>query len=248
MDSWKMGMAKLCETCQREQIWQHLVGKQEPGSVKDFPLNDIEMRKNCPFCKLLYRLIALNLKQSDNASLQGKVCQLRTLPGPASGINISFREQSGMRIQVEKTLGKDASNLQFPPIDGSPQMDIVRLRQILTTCLRDHERCRFKLLSDSHCKKINLLLIDVHQYCIVEKAYDCDRVALSYVWGKDQVLKTTRQTLADFKEEGFLLKRQHEIPRTIWNPVLLVREVGQHYLWVSLPLLCNHALRGLCFC
>lgn len=47
------------------------------------------------------------------------------------------------------------------------------------------------------------------------------------------MLKTTRQTLADFKEEGSLLKRQHEIPRTIWDAVLLVREVGQRYLWVD---------------
>jgi hypothetical protein len=159
----KKGTAKLCETCQREQIWQHLMGQQEPGSVKDFPLNDIEVRKDCPFCKLLYRLIALNLKQNDNASLQDTVCQLKTLPRPASGINISFGEQSGMRIQLEKTtLGKDASNLKFPGNDGSPQMDIARLRQILTTCLRDHERCRFKPQPHGHRKKINLLLIDVH--------------------------------------------------------------------------------------
>jgi hypothetical protein len=82
----------------------------------------------------------------------------------------------------------------------------------------------------------------------VEKAYDCDRVALSYVWGKDQVLKMTRQALAELKEEGSLLKRQHEIPRTIWDAVLLVREVGQHYLWVSLSLLCYHAMRGLNLC
>jgi hypothetical protein len=57
-------------------------------------------------------------------------------------------------------------------------------------------------------------------------------VALSYVWGKDQVLKTTRKTLAEFKEAGLLLKRQHEIPKTIGDTVLLVRELGQRYLWV----------------
>lgn len=164
-----METAKLCETCQREQIWQHLVGKQEPGSVKDFPLNDTEVRKDCPFCKLLYGLVGPNLKQSDNASLQGTACQLKRLPGPAFRINISFGEQSGMRIQSEgETLGRDASILQFHGNDGSPQMNIARLRQILTTCLRDHERYRFKPQSGSHLKKINLLLIDVHQYCIVE--------------------------------------------------------------------------------
>jgi hypothetical protein len=81
-------------------------------------------------------------------------------------------------------------------------------------------------------KKIPILLVDVHKHCLVEKPYDCDRVALSYVWGKDQGFKTTMARLVEFKKEGSLLKWQSEIPKTIWDSMLLVRQLGQRYLWV----------------
>jgi hypothetical protein len=181
-----METAQLCDICQKEQIWDHLTGERKPGSVKDFPLDNRQARQNCPFCKLLYGILAVSCDPSSKISLQGTTCQLKTLPGLAAGINVAFRDHSGMRIRVEKrSYFENATGSAIPYDAGSPQMDLGRLRRILTTCLRDHERCQFKPLSGMSRKKSNILLIDVHQHCLVEQAYNCDRVALSYVWGKD---------------------------------------------------------------
>jgi hypothetical protein len=227
------GPEQFCETCHGERIWQHLTGQRKTRSIKEFPVHDIQARQNCPFCKLLYGLLASSCNQSDDIHLGGTVCKLETLPGSAAGLNVLFGDCSGMRIRLQKS--RLFESMTLPGMShgaGDPQiMDLTRLAQILKTCLRDHERCQFKPLSES--KRINILLIDVHQHCLVEKSYDCDRVALSYVWGKDQALKTTIANLAEFKEEGSLLRRQNEIPKTIWDSMLLVRDLGQRYLWVS---------------
>jgi hypothetical protein len=146
------------------------MSEREPGSVKDFPLGNIQARQNCPFCKLLYEIIAVSYNPGSNLSLQRTTCQLKKLPGLPAGINMVFGNHSGMRICVEKRpLVADAIGPTIPYDAGSPQMDLGRLRQILTKCLRDHERCQFKPLSDRSRKKIDILLVDVHQHCLVEQ-------------------------------------------------------------------------------
>lgn len=223
----------FCETCRTEGNWQYLTGQRKTGSTRAFPIRDIQARQGCPFCKLLYGLLVLTCLQSRGSRLDDAICTVETLPGSGTGLNVRVREYSGMRICLQKLPG----NVRLPGVSNvarDPQvMDLARLRQTLETCLRDHKRCQFKPISGSNKKRI--LLINLQQHCLVEKPYDCGRVALSYVWGKDQdqALKTTLGRLAELKQEGSLLQRQSEIPKTIWDAMLLTRELGQRYLWVS---------------
>ncbi|KAF2625978.1 HET-domain-containing protein [Macroventuria anomochaeta] len=60
-------------------------------------------------------------------------------------------------------------------------------------------------------------------------------VALSYVWGRVQMLKTTNLNYEGLQEAGALFNATGEfvVPQTICDAMRLCRRLGERYLWVD---------------
>lgn len=75
------------------------------------------------------------------------------------------------------------------------------------------------------------LVIDVTKSCIVATPANCRYVALSYVWGTAPVFRHLKANSQKIRQPGSLDKAQ--LPATIRDSMLLVREMGERYLWVD---------------
>ena len=81
---------------------------------------------------------------------------------------------------------------------GSPQR---WLRHWLIECDTTRKEC--KHLKDP---AVNIYLIDVLQHCLVSASSKCRYLALSYVWGGVEQLKTKKSNISDFSKIGGLQK------------------------------------------
>ena len=118
-------------------------------------------------------------------------------------------------------------------------MDLGRLRHLLSTCKEEHEQCRFVPLAKvrKYRFKDDTFLIDVQRNCLVEAPSDAEFIALSYVWGTAAMLKASRDNLSSLKEEGSLIRLRDQLPQTILDVMILVRELEERYIWVECPFL-----------
>ena len=223
------GEELLCATCQNHKIRDHLIGSRRSTPVISFPLEDGQQRKDCPFCRLVYGLVSARTQPFETIVDLEVECQIQKAPGQGTTFNISYGKDQGMQITLQK-IKPCMREIDDRTHYAGPAMDFTRLRTTLATCMQNHKQCRYR---PNYYMMDNILLIDVQRNCIVELPASTERVALSYVWGKDQALKTTTETIEDFQTEYSLLKYREKIPKTVWESMILVRELGQRYLWVG---------------
>ncbi|KAK3688341.1 heterokaryon incompatibility protein-domain-containing protein, partial [Podospora appendiculata] len=76
-------------------------------------------------------------------------------------------------------------------------------------------------------------LIDTQRQCLVPAPAGAAYIALSYVWGQTELLRTTSKTLAAHQIDGSIGGLKKEIPRTIRDAIGLVPLLGERYLWVD---------------
>ena len=102
-----------------------------------------------------------------------------------------------------------------------------------------------KCSSHSECSRIthdiglpkppSVLFIDVNQHCLVSSSVETKYLALSYVWGGIESLKTTTENIDDLRSSGALLKAKTwcTIPQTIKDAIHLTKCLDINYLWVD---------------
>ncbi|KAF4635232.1 hypothetical protein G7Y89_g2875 [Cudoniella acicularis] len=99
-------------------------------------------------------------------------------------------------------------------------------------------------LHDNSCKgfpdetllSIRLIwLIDVTRQCLVPAPEKCSYVALSYVWGDQTTLKTTKSNMSRLQQIGSLSMNHLAtlIAKTIRDAIRLVVLLAERYLWVA---------------
>ncbi|KAL8863324.1 MAG: hypothetical protein Q9178_000004 [Gyalolechia marmorata] len=76
-------------------------------------------------------------------------------------------------------------------------------------------------------------LIDVYGNCIIRYERQHRYIALSYVWGGVETLRNTKSINTRLEVTGALLESMHHLPRTIKDAMLLVKKLGERYLWVD---------------
>jgi hypothetical protein len=101
-----------------------------------------------------------------------------------------------------------------------------RIEQAFTQCLMQHEGCPRS--------KVNLLpsrVIDVEAMCLheTEEREAGVYVALSYCWGGDQLVTTTRANIPS-KRRGIALE---DLPRTLQDAVQVCMQLKIRYLWID---------------
>lgn len=75
-------------------------------------------------------------------------------------------------------------------------------------------------------------LIDTEHLCLVPAEHCTRYIALSYVWGQAEMLKTTQKGLHSLQRVGAL--RTHlRVPRVIRHAISLASQLRQRYLWVD---------------
>jgi hypothetical protein len=101
-----------------------------------------------------------------------------------------------------------------------------RIEQAFTQCLMQHDCCPRS--------KVNLLpsrVIDVEAMCLheTEGKEAGTYVALSYCWGGDQLVKTTRANIPS-KRRGIALEG---LPRTLQDALQVCMQLKIRYLWID---------------
>lgn len=77
-------------------------------------------------------------------------------------------------------------------------------------------------------------LVDVQRQCLVKAPLNSSYVALSYVWGTQSTLNTTRNNLSRLQKDGSLADRlATPIARTIRDAMGIVELLSEQYLWVD---------------
>lgn len=110
-------------------------------------------------------------------------------------------------------------------------INIDLLKDWISTCETYHtESC---CVSTSPSTSLSYM-IDTISCCLVPARQEFRYVALSYVWGQTEMIKTTKETLSALQEAGALGANTHlKIPQVIRNATALVSRLGERYLWVD---------------
>lgn len=106
----------------------------------------------------------------------------------------------------------------------------------LSECERHHgTRCSQHGWDVAMRKPMSLRAIDVHNLCLteIEKPSECRFVSLSYVWGGARTLRLQYSNIDSLKVKNGLLKYINDLPRTILDAIVVVKAIGERWLWVD---------------
>ncbi|KAI0517907.1 heterokaryon incompatibility protein-domain-containing protein [Xylaria bambusicola] len=79
----------------------------------------------------------------------------------------------------------------------------------------------------------HVLVFDVEQQCLVRLPTDGRYLALSYVWGTVQSLRTLKENVQSFMAPNGLLSIMDQLPKVILDAARLTEQLGERYLWVD---------------
>jgi hypothetical protein len=79
----------------------------------------------------------------------------------------------------------------------------------------------------------SLYFIDVRDNCLKALRKPERYVALSYVWGKSNCLRTVKDNLGERLKPGSLQNTDAPLPAVIADAITLTRDIQERYLWVD---------------
>jgi hypothetical protein len=124
----------------------------------------------------------------------------------------------------------------LPQKESNQQINVGALGIWLKDCDSNHgEMCNKSFLESAidarPADDVPLILIDVVRVYLVESTSNEKYFALSYVWGKVDMLPTLTENFEARKEPGGLTGLQ--FPKTMSDAIQLVRSLGETYLWID---------------
>ena len=125
-----------------------------------------------------------------------------------------------------------ATEIKFPHV----RFDLVK--SWLNVCESQHVECS-TMEKESNAREMFLYLIDVNTRSITAKSTGTRYIALSYVWGDSQVNRShnvprRRCSLSDTTQPRVSSRRLPvSLPQTVEDAILVVRLLGEQYLWVD---------------
>lgn len=110
-------------------------------------------------------------------------------------------------------------------------IDINLAKNWISSCERNHTKsCGIQTLPSTQLS----WMIDTKNPCLVPAEDGARYVALSYVWGHTEILKSTRDTIRILQEAGSLgAKTGFRVPKIVRDAIALVPRLGERYLWVD---------------
>jgi hypothetical protein len=116
------------------------------------------------------------------------------------------------------------------------RLDFSKVRQWRAQCEDTHGDCCNNRYTDALAQQLDcLLLVDVISGYLVELPTSTKFIALSYVWGNVEMLKSEKSNISQLKEPGALFREPFKsaLPDTIRDAMHVVKALGEQYLWVD---------------
>ena len=149
---------------------------------------------------------------------------------------------SDKRPTCDQQVGQTLRNPRLRPPVGVGRIydpSVVNLdlvRAWLTICDSFHgDKCSKSWVNDtSSTERLPwIYAIDVNRQCLAQIPHGERYVALSYVWGSSDQLRTMRSNLNLLSKPGGLSGLIGQVPRTIRDAIDLTGDLGFNYLWVD---------------
>lgn len=119
------------------------------------------------------------------------------------------------------------------PVDRE-WIDIDLMKSWKADCEEGHgTTCSWNSHKDHRSPQLPLLIDAEHQCLSFNKNNEVRYIALSYVWGELDVLKTTRKNLNQLSQSGAFLQPSTRLPATLRDAISVTRLLGERYLWVD---------------
>ena len=204
--------------------------------------------QGCTFCSSIVSLMTDNSNDLGDSSFDEtrfslewikdgrRLQELGGTPSPSTRrlrISANSEALSDAYLVLMATEGREEQFLGRM-IDAST-IDISQLQRWLAICRHGHQGCR-DVSNDSTTDRLasndSFRLIDVVSNCIVS-AKAQPFFALSYVWGKVDLLKATTSNLKLLMRPGSLESLLARLPSTIADAMHLTKLLGCRYLWVD---------------
>jgi hypothetical protein len=206
---------------------------------------------DCPFCRLVSFALYEDIRTAPDIRAEG--AKTRGLENTSEvtlqwGVDFGPAERAAFRVYGGNDLSicfvrnapiDSGANEEFclNPLDD--QVSVRRVRNWISRCLDTHgtdcnvDRRRDSSIGDCYRGLKLLRFIDVIQNCLVETTKPLTYIALSYVWGLAVNFRLTTFNRAYLMKENAICDFWSKIPNTIQDAIVLVRELGERYLWVD---------------
>ena len=140
-------------------------------------------------------------------------------------VNLTKRERCTVRREEQAN---------FRRLDPLIDMDVIQSWR--SSCHASHGACCNERYSDQLSAYLtHLLLVDVETGALVSLPSTTPFVALSYVWGKVTMSKTTKFNVEQLKQPGALFGglSDFQLPETVRDAIHVVKRLGLRHLWVD---------------
>ncbi|KAI0514911.1 HET-domain-containing protein [Xylaria bambusicola] len=235
----------LCDICQTQNFID--LGK----------IIDVRNRPNCPFCRLALAAIGgsrvPNEKNGEPVNLEVSV-MTNDEPGenrntrstrvlmPSASAGDQYVDEAAVFPQIVLVANDHpaAATSLIRPVCRE-KIDFTMVSNWIDICEALHgDECRKRPGMDDfpeHPATIlsEFRLIDVELGCLVNGTSDCKYVALSYVWGRANVLLAGSNNIERLEKPGAFNTPEFraQVPQTIKDAMQATRGIGIRYLWVD---------------
>ncbi len=248
-ESYRSASDRVCETCSHidwlvilRPQWREVYGDNDLR-IPLGTLSELQKREHCAVCRLIMATLALRadypsaMVTAGGENIVGVLVEDRTVHDTAR-LEIEFKvlpyqyndDRLIYKIKLHEITVEPKPELgRIVPQD---KIDVDVLRQWIAKYDSVRSQLPEKESSSRIMKSIpSFRLIDVVEQRVVERSIEIRFLALSYVWGGRQKFQSTKANQHLLKQQGSL--RDAELPQTIQDAIDLVREIGEHYLWVD---------------
>ncbi|TVY12570.1 hypothetical protein LARI1_G009629 [Lachnellula arida] len=244
---------ELCDTCQEIKLEDYLYQANYPGTVELGRFQDVAKKNHCSLCRLVIQALNSHSRQHWKSGIYPvEVCYLgryneksnrpvlevwfnstsETLPDGMWGHSTTLSQILPLHQQLVHDASK-ARTSACAQLVGE-KVDISRIRGWMKSCASLHgPNCNPHKLHFSENLDLSLLLVDVRRMRLAECGWASRYVALSYVWGSSQSLKSTKANIHHLQKDGAVRELWGELPQAIKDAIELTDAMGETYLWVD---------------
>ncbi|KAH8728531.1 heterokaryon incompatibility protein-domain-containing protein [Phaeosphaeriaceae sp. PMI808] len=228
--------ARDCKLCKK--INALLKKEMDTHAETDLGLVDDLLAFDCPQHKQLFDWLSTELKFQEH---RGTLIMRRDYFSSSTTFDHSSLENSNepfsyatVPLDVEKC--EDNESFGFGVRLDPQWIDKNMPHQWYSDCCLNHKKCSSPdFLTQIPAPKPQYF-IDTLEMCLTLAPQDVSFVALSYVWGKVNMIKTTKANLSQLQRPGALndTDLQPLIPLTVRHAIHLLPFLGERYLWVDI--------------
>ena len=211
----------------------------------------IKAEQECSLCRLMVSAVEATSRQWHTNDVP-HICKIST---PRMTLDASYRNSEEKKVDwdlrtltvVAKYGRTESDQIHLLPVQSDESsrpfigrrlendfIDITQILGWLHQCKTEHnQKCPNVDTTWSLHLQQDLLVIDVHNYCLTKLPPNQRYLALSYVWGGVSQLHMDSKLFEQSKKPGGLSSIAVHIPATVVDAITLVKLLNERYLWVD---------------